>query len=267
MPVSPGTHVVYTVRPGDSLYTIANQFGTNVPAIVEANALYPPITEPSLIYPGQKILVRVPGMSQQSAVLHQATEGDTMFLLSERYSVGLDLLAAINQMEHPEILRVAQLVYIPAFVYEAEPGDSLFRISRRFGIPMSVITKANQNRPGFSPELIYPGFRLVVPLPSSTNIAVFTPLPGSRIFPGQVLSGVGRAFEAAMLYQIRDAADQTVTRERPFMTSAGAPSFGSFSVPIQFDQAPSTSSGTLLVYTRSAKDGSIQDLVEVAVTF
>ncbi|REJ12464.1 MAG: spore gernimation protein, partial [Paenibacillaceae bacterium] len=27
MPISPGTYAVYTVRPGDSPYSIANQFG------------------------------------------------------------------------------------------------------------------------------------------------------------------------------------------------------------------------------------------------
>ncbi len=171
MPISPGTHVVYTVHAGDSLFTIANQFGTSVSALVQANALYPPITEPDLIFPGQKILVRMPGMSQQSAVLHQVTEGDTMYGLAERYSVGLELLAALNQMQRPDILRVAQLVYIPAFVYEVEQGDSVFRISRRFGLPISELARANQNRPGFSPDLVYPGFRLIVPLPASTNLA------------------------------------------------------------------------------------------------
>jgi LysM repeat protein len=267
MPVSPGTHVVYTVRAGDSLYTIANQLGSNVAPIVQANSLFPPVTEPDLIFPGQKLVVRVPGTSQQSVVLHQVTEGDTLFRIGERYSAGVDMLASLNQMENPDLLQVARLIYVPAFIYEIEQGDSLYRISRRFGIPMSDLTRANQGRPGFSPDLLYPGFRLVIPLPTSTNIAVFQPLPGTRIAPGQQMTGIARAFEAGVLYQIRDAADQVVTGEKAFTASEGGPAFGSFQVQLQFDRTPSTQSGTLMVYTRSARDGSIQDLVEVNVLF
>lgn len=267
MPIAPGTHVVYTVRPGDTLYSIANRFGSSVPAIEQGNALYPPFMDPGLIYPGQKLLIPLPGMSQHSTVLHQATEGDTMYRIAERYSVGLDMLAALNQIERPDILQVGRLVYIPAFVYAVEQGDSLFRISRRFGMPMSELVRANQGRTGFSPDVIYPGYLMAVPLPSSTNIVVFQPLPGTKIAAGQTMSGVARAFEAAALYQIRDAAGRPVTKERPFQTNAGAPAFGTFRVPIQFDLVPATSTGTLMVYTRSARDGSIQDLVELAVMF
>jgi len=267
MPISPGTHVVYTVRSGDSLYTIANQLGTSVQALVQANSLYPPITEPDLIYPGQVIVARVPGMAQQSTVLYQVVSGDTLYRIGERFSAGVDLLAALSQLPDPNEIRVAQLLYIPAFVYEVEPGDSLYRLSRRFGVPLSAIIRANRNRPGLSPDLVYPGFRLIIPLPTSTNIAVFTPLPGTVVAPGVPLSGVARAFEANILYQIRDASGRTVTRERPITTSAGAPAYGEFNVPIVFDQAPMAVSGTLMVYTRSPKDGSIQDLVEIPVTF
>ncbi|WP_126425241.1 LysM peptidoglycan-binding domain-containing protein [Brevibacillus marinus] len=267
MPISPGTHVVYTVRSGDSLSSIADQFGTSVPALLQANALYPPITDPNLIYPGQVIVARIPGMSQQSAVLYQVAQGDTLFRIGERFSVGVDLLAALNQLQDPDFLRVAQLLTIPAFVYEVEPGDSLYRISRRFGVSLSALVRANRNRPGLSPELIYPGFRLVVPLPSSTNIAVLQPLPGTRVVPGQRLSGLARAFEATIQYQIRDAAGRVVTGERAITTSEGAPAFGQYNVAIVFDQPPLARTGTLMVYVRSARDGSIQDVVEVPVTF
>lgn len=267
MPMVPGTHVVYTIQPGDTLYTIASRLGTSVPALVRANALHPPVTEPDLIHPGQVVLARVPGTVQQSVVLHQAAPGDSLYRIAERYDSGVDLLAALNRLERPDILRVAQLIFIPAFVYEVEPGDSLYRLSRRFGLPLSVLVRANRNRPGLTPDVVYPGFRLVVPLPSSSNIAVFQPLPGTRIAPGTRLSGMARAFEANVLYQIRDAMDRVVARERAVTASAGAPAFGEFDVALPFDHPPATQTGTLLVYTRSARDGSIQDLVEVPVAF
>ncbi len=258
---------MYTVRYGDTLYQIANQFGTSVSAIVEANALYPPITDPNLIMPGQKLLVRLPGMSQASAVMHQVTEGDTLYELAARYSTGVEMLAAFNQMEQPDILRVAQLLYVPAFVYEVEQGDSLYRISRRFGMSMHTLLNANQGRPGLSPDVIYPGWQMVVPLPSSANIVVFQPLPGSPIADGQRLTGYARAFEANVLYQIQDANDQVVTSEQFFTASAGAPAFGRFETALTLQRSPTASTGVLMVYTRSARDNSVQDLVEVPVRF
>lgn len=267
MPISSGTHLLYTVRPGDTLYTIAEQLGTNVPSLVQINALYPSVTDPDRIFPGQVLVARLPGMAEQSSVLYQVQQGDTLFRIAERFSVSVDMLAGLNQIQHPDILRVAQLLFIAAFVYEVEQGDSLYRISRRFGTPMSEIIRANRNRQGLSPNVIYPGFRLVVPLPSSTNIVVLEPLPGTRIAPGQHLTGSARAFEATINYQIRDAMGRFITEERAATAAQGAPAFGVFDVQLQFDQSPTTQNGTLMVYTRSARDGSIQDLVEVSVTF
>lgn len=266
MPIVPGTHVMYTIRPGDSLYAIANQFGASLPALIEANALYPPVTDPSLVYPGQVLLIRVPGMSEQSAVLYQVKAGDTLFRIAERFSSGVDMLAALNQLEQPDIIQVARLLYVPAFVYEVEQGDSLYRISRKFGIPLNELVRANTNRPGMSLDVIYPGFRLAVPLPSSTNILVTEPLPGTSIVPGDRVRGVARAFEATVLYQLRDTSGRTVGAERFVTATEGGPAFGSFDAPLYYDQQPSEPTGILMVYTRSARDGSIQDLVELPVS-
>lgn len=267
MPISPGTHLLYTVRSGDTLYSIAEQLGTNVPSLEQINALHPPVTDPNLILPGQVLLARLPGMAEQSSVIYQVQPGDTLYRIAERFSLGIELLIGLNQIQQPDILRVSQLLYIASFVYEVEQGDSLYRIARRFGTTMSELIRANRNRPGLSPDVIYPGFRLVVPLPSSTNIVVFQPLPGMRIAPGQHMTGSARAFEATIHYQIRETTGRIVTQERAATTAQGAPAFGSFDVPLQFDQSPTAPNGILMVYTRSARDGSIQDLVEVPVTF
>jgi LysM repeat protein len=166
MPVAPGTHVAYTIAAGDTLYAIAGRFGTSVQALAAANALYPPVADPNLLYPGQMLLIRTPGMSQQSAVLHQVAPGDTLSGIAQRYSTSPGRLASLNSNQDTSYLRVAQLLYVPAFVYEVEPGDSLYRISRRFGASPDGLARANRSRAGFSPDLIYPGYRLIVPRPT-----------------------------------------------------------------------------------------------------
>jgi LysM repeat protein len=267
MPISSGTHLLYTVRQGDTLYSIAEQLGTNVPSLIQINALYPPVADPNRIFPGQVLLARLPGMAEQSSVFYQVQPGDTLYRIAERFSVSVDMLAGLNQIQQPDILRVAQLLFIASFVYEAEPGDTLYSIFRRLGTTMSEIFRANRNRQSLSLDVIYPGFRLVVPLPSSTNIVVFEPLPATKIAPEQRLMGSARAFEATINYQIRDAMGRVIAKERAATAAQGAPAFGVFDVQLQFDQTPTTQTGTLMVYTRSANDGSIQDLVEVPLSF
>lgn len=200
MPISPGIHLLYAVRPGDTLYSIAEQLGTNVPSLVQLNSLYAPVADPDRIYPGQVLLARLPGMAEQSSVLYQVQPGDTLYRIAERFSLGVDMLAGLQPIAAAGLSSGGPTAVRGRLRVRGEPGDSLYRISRRFGTTMSELVRANQNRPGLSPDGIYPGFRLVIPLPSSINIVVFQPLPGTRIAFGQHMAGLARAFEARPLH-------------------------------------------------------------------
>ncbi|PPA70823.1 LysM peptidoglycan-binding domain-containing protein [Jeotgalibacillus proteolyticus] len=265
MPIENGTHFVYTVQQGDNLYSIANRLGSRVADIERANGLYPPFTDPGLINPGQLLVVTKPGGNQTFQIV---ATGDTLTSFAQRYAAGTDLLFGINpQLGNPNLIYVNQTVLVPAFVYEVAQGDTLTRIAQQFGTSVAAILRTNQGRPALSADVIYPGYRLLIPHPSSSNIVVFRPIPGTTIQQGQTLSGYARAFEGAILYQIVDDAGTTVTNESPIQASEGGPAFGTFSIPIRFNRTPQTSTGQLRVYSRSANDGSIQDLVRVRILF
>lgn len=53
IPLSPPEAVIYTVKPGDTLYTIAVKYGTSVDNLIRFNYLLPPYT----IYPGHQLVV------------------------------------------------------------------------------------------------------------------------------------------------------------------------------------------------------------------
>jgi len=53
IPESPPEAIIYTVKPGDTVYAIAGRYGTSVDTIVRFNYL----TNPDLIYPGQQLVV------------------------------------------------------------------------------------------------------------------------------------------------------------------------------------------------------------------
>ncbi|GGF18713.1 hypothetical protein GCM10010954_16900 [Halobacillus andaensis] len=256
---------IYTVQPGDTLYSIAARLGSQIPLIETANALYPPFTDPGLIYPGQVLVVPVFHHNQVNQIISQ---GNTLYQLAQNYSTSIDLIQGLNpEIQHPDFIYIGQVIRIPVFIYEVEQGDTLNAISQRFGLSLSAVLQANQNRPGLSPDVIFPGYQLIIPYPSSRNMLVLRPFPGSKVRDGQTLSGYARAFEGSILYQMKDSSGQTIIRETAVQTSAGAPSYGSFSESMNFERTPTASSGELWVYTRSAKDGSIQDLVKVSVRF
>ncbi|MBM7622821.1 LysM peptidoglycan-binding domain-containing protein [Sporohalobacter salinus] len=55
IPESPPEAIIYTVQPNDTLYSIAQEYGTQIDTIIEFNY----ISNPDLIKPGQKLVVPV----------------------------------------------------------------------------------------------------------------------------------------------------------------------------------------------------------------
>jgi LysM repeat protein len=263
-----GVHTVYTVQPGDTLYAIAARSGSTVELLEETNSLFPPFTERGMIYPGQVLVVSETGIGQRSQVSYIIRPGDTLYEIGTRFSAVPEMLAGLNPLiTNTNRIYPGLPLAVPALIYSVEEGESLYGISVKLGIPLKELIQANRGRPGFSPDVIWTNYRLIVPLPSSANILVLRPLPGSLIRPGQALEGLARAFEAVIQYRVLDRNQTVLTEERTIMTSAGAPSYGSFSTVIQFDRQPAVDSGEIWVYARSARDGSIIDLVHEKVRF
>ncbi|MFC0561337.1 LysM peptidoglycan-binding domain-containing protein [Halalkalibacter alkalisediminis] len=262
-----GTHILHTVQPGDTVYSLSVQYGSTVDAITLANVLYPPFVDPYVIYPNQ-ILVIPKVISNETVTLYVIQAGDTVGTISQRFSAYPELLVGINKtIQNPNFIFPKQQIQIPAVIYEVETGDSLVSISERTGIALPDILQANQDRPTLSPDVLYSGMRLIIPLQMSENMVVTQPFPGTVIRDNQVISGYARAFEANVLYRVVDDNDVIITNETFTTAEFGAPSYSRFRDSISFDRAPTTNAGVLQVYTRSAMDGSVQDLVQTRVLF
>ncbi|MCL7746868.1 LysM peptidoglycan-binding domain-containing protein [Halalkalibacter alkaliphilus] len=262
-----GTHIIHTVQPGDTVYHLSVQYESTVEAIARANALYPPFVDPYVIYPNQ-VLVIPKAISNETATLYVIQQGDTIGAISQRFTSDPELLVGINiTIQNPNFIFLYQQIQVPAVIYEVETGDSLALVSERLGISIQTIIEANTGRLTFSPDVLYAGMRLIIPLPMSQNIVVTQPFPGSVIRDNQLISGYARAFEANVLYRVVDDNEVVVTEETFTTADYGAPSYGRFRDSIPFDRVPTTNGGVLQVYTRSAKDGSVQDLVQVRVWF
>jgi murein DD-endopeptidase MepM/ murein hydrolase activator NlpD len=98
---------VYEVQPGDTLFSIAQRFGSSVEAIVAAND----ITNPSLINPGQKLIIptveEVPASSTRSgstARVHPVRPGEQLPGLAFRYGTTVWALRAENDLNQLGLL-------------------------------------------------------------------------------------------------------------------------------------------------------------------
>ncbi len=153
----------YTVRQGDTLYSIALRFNTSIKTLKRLNEL----TE-TTIYVGQKL--KVPGAAsggESGTREYIVKPGDTLFSIAKRFGVDLQELARINHIVDPSTIYVGQKLIIPAGaappvqkLYRVQPGDTLSAIAVRFGVSMQAIMDANHIT---DPDAIYVGQVLRIP--------------------------------------------------------------------------------------------------------
>lgn len=155
---APGDNlIVYRVVAGDTLFKIAQRYGTTVAAIRAANgwgANY------SLIYPGQHVFV--PSGTPTGTRNYVVQRGDTLFSIAQRHNTTVAAIQAANGLTGTTIY-VGQTLKVPAagkITYTVQFGDYLSRIAARFGVTTSALAAANGIA---NPSLIYPGQVLVIP--------------------------------------------------------------------------------------------------------
>ncbi|MCP4358798.1 MAG: LysM peptidoglycan-binding domain-containing protein [Chloroflexi bacterium] len=118
----------YTVRWGDTLYSIARRHNTTVNDIVAINN----IPNPNLIYVGQVIEIpdgsnppptsppttAVPPLPTATAppggsITYVVQPGDTLYAIARRYGTTVNAIAAANNIANPNLIYVGQVLIIP----------------------------------------------------------------------------------------------------------------------------------------------------------
>ena len=95
----------------------------------------------------------------------------------------------------------------------------------------------------------------------SRGIKVFKPAPGSAVTDTFTVEGVANVFEGTVLYSLSDSEGQEL--DSGFTTGAMG-DWGYFDAVLNIPEEIETGEALLLeLYTRSAKDGSIEDLIEI----
>ena len=99
--------ICVTVAYGDTLTAIARLFNTTVNAIVRLND----IDNPDLIYPGQRLYLRVPADTPIACCdTYTVRRGDTLTAIAARFGTTVDRLVAINQIPDEDLIVIGQVL-------------------------------------------------------------------------------------------------------------------------------------------------------------
>lgn len=147
------TNISYIVKKGDSLWSIANQYGTTVNDLKKYNNL---ITDSLSI--GQ--VIEIPSStsivtpSEDDIInennMYLVQNGDTLWSISRKFGVAVDDIRRLNNLTN-DILSVGMNLLIPTgttannniIVYIVKRGDSLWALAREYNTTINDIKQLN----------------------------------------------------------------------------------------------------------------------------
>lgn len=147
----------YTVKRGDTLWDIANGFGTTVSTLRSMNGL----SSRSKIYPGQKLSVVGAGKRSSATTVsgtgtYKVRRGDTVGKIASRYGTTVAVIKQLNNLRNASRISVGQVLKVPVssasksssvvsstVVYVVRAGDTLWEIARSFSCSVHDIMRLN----------------------------------------------------------------------------------------------------------------------------
>ncbi|MDE4086017.1 LysM peptidoglycan-binding domain-containing protein [Planococcus maritimus] len=149
LPPTGGT--TYTVKSGDTLYSIAKKFNVTVAALAKANN----ITNYNLIRVGQVLVIpgtTAPTPPPATTVKYTVKAGDTLYSIASKYNTTVAAIASANKITNTSLISVGQVLIIPVkqapppvttVKYTVKAGDTLYSIARKYNVTVAALAKAN----------------------------------------------------------------------------------------------------------------------------
>lgn len=131
----------YTVKSGDSLWSISRKFGVTVNELKKVNNL-----SSNLLSIGQNLII--PGKKNNtSSNEYVVKKGDTLYGIANKNNVSVDNLKSYNNLS-TDSLSIGQIIKIPdnkvnSNEYVVKSGDNLYSISRKYGVSVDELMSVN----------------------------------------------------------------------------------------------------------------------------
>ena len=141
----------YTVKPGDTLYGISNQFGVSVTELAELNKV-----DANTLKVGQ--LLKIPtnaGTNPNNMFMYTVKKGDSLYSIAQKYKTTVGEIISLNYLKNDklsigQVLRIPETytkdeeMYMPAFKnYTVQSKDSLYNIAKKNNISVDTLMKDN----------------------------------------------------------------------------------------------------------------------------
>lgn len=149
---------IYTVQKGDSLWAIANKYGTTVDNLKKVNNL-----STNNLSIGQTLIIPSTNVPGQTEITYVVKKGDSLWLIANKYDTTVDKIKSTNNLSS-NTLSIGQTLIIPSTSsfnnYTVQKGDSLWVIANKYNTTVDNIKKLN----GLTSNNLAIGQKLLLPI-------------------------------------------------------------------------------------------------------
>lgn len=135
------TTSTYTVKSGDTLYSIARDYNTTVNELMSLNNL-----TTSVLSLGQVLKLPSNAGNTDNYVEYVVKSGDSLYLIANRYNTTVNELKSLNNLSS-NLLNIGQVLKIPrsetSTTYTVKSGDNLYSIASRYNTTVDEIKRKN----------------------------------------------------------------------------------------------------------------------------
>lgn len=166
----------YTVKKGDTLYTIARNYGVTVNEIKDANNL----SSNNLTIGMTLMIPDSQDMDTDTENYYIVQAGDTLYKIASKYNMTVNELKALNNLTSNNLSIGQRLKVLESEnsgnTYVVKPGDSLYSIAKRFNISVDELKRVNNK----ASNLLTIGE--VLEIPSTTSNEVYIVKAGDTLY-------------------------------------------------------------------------------------
>ena len=157
----------YTVKKGDSLWSIAKKYNTTVEELKAANNL-----SSNLLSVGQ--VLKIPALEEVPGnyIVYTVSKGDTLYGIANKYNTTVNDLIEYNNLSSTN-LSIGQKILIPSInneennydTYIVKSGDTLYKIANTYNTTVDNLMNINN----LSTNLLSIGQKLLIPKEQQTT--------------------------------------------------------------------------------------------------
>ena len=176
----PQTNNKYTVKKGDSLYSIANKYNISIEELKKQNNL-----TSNILQINQKLTI--PTTSQSNYTVYTVQKGDSLWNIANKYGISVNDIVSENNLG-TTMLITGQQILIPSVkeeqkkeetnknIYIVQSGDSLWNIAKKFNISVNELKNINN----LSTNMLTIGQKLTIP--EQNNYEKYTVQSGDSLW-------------------------------------------------------------------------------------